>query len=294
MIARRRDGVPARAEDGLGQQSVRRPTTGRSRHGRNRTGLAIASLAFSVLILAGCTGGRSSPSPSPTAEASPDATSPRPTPTAAADSPVATPTVAEDPDRQLLQQMVLNVEDLPPGFTELGASFSTNQDVAEVKPDPQQELARLDEAGRILGYDVTYSPGPDSPAGGSDVRAVNTTASLYTTPEGASSSWQEGVNTARTQDWPASYPNIADVEVREMPAAGLADQALWIRVSGAQDASSLYIEDFVLLRRDRARAFLRVVIVAETSLGKDAHRDDVTDWIVRQVERVDAALQSQG
>jgi len=76
--------------------------------------------------------------------------------------------------------------------------------------------------------------------------------------------------------------------------AGLADQALWIRVSGAQDASSLYIEDFVLLRRDRARAFLRVVIVAETSLGKDAHRDDVTDWIVRQVERVDAALQSQG
>lgn len=217
----------------------------------------------------------------------PETTEPSGTPTPTEPSPSPTPV---DPEQQLLQQIVLQAEDLPPGFTQVATFYSTNQDLAEAKADPEQELDRLETLGRLLGYDVTYTPGPDTPPDFS-VRAVNTTASLYRTPEGASGSFAEGVRTARTQDWSVSYPDLIDLEVREVERPALADEALWTRISGSQSPDMLLIEDFVLLRRDRVRAFLRVITLVEASAGNDAFLEEVESWAARQVELIDAALQ---
>ena len=194
-------------------------------------------------------------------------------------------------ERQLLEQMILKPEDIASGLERVTASFSTNQDVAEGTLDPVQELAKLEGFTRQLGYEVTYQSGFNAPAD-ITIRAINNTASLYRDAEGASASFADGVETARTTDWLASHSDLDEVEVQEIPLEGIADEAFWIRVSGLQgeDGSTLLMDDFLLLRQDRVRSFLRVVHLVEASSGREAAIQQVRDWADRQAQLIEAAL----
>jgi hypothetical protein len=209
------------------------------------------------------------------------------TPTAAT-----SPTTTPSPEQQLLEQVVLRAEDLPAGLVQADASTSTNEDVAAGEDDPEQELARLESLGRVLGYEVNFVPGPESPPA-RGMLAATSAASLYLTPEGAGESFADDAQEARSADWPAAYPDLADLEVIEVERPGLADEVVWIRITGLQggEDSPMFIEDFVVLRQSRLRGFLRAVSLVEASTGRDALLPDVADLAALHIKRIDAALQ---
>jgi len=196
-----------------------------------------------------------------------------------------------DAQKLLLERMILQPEDIAPDLERVTAAFSTNQDLADATIDPEKELSKLEGYERQLGYEVTYQPRTDAPSS-TTVRAVSDTTSLYREAEGASASFEEAVETARTTDWLASHSDLVDVEVQEIELAGIGDEAMWTRVSGFQseDRSGLVLDDFVLLRRDTVRAFLRVVHLVDGSAGNDASIEDVRGWATQQVQLIDAAL----
>ena len=208
------------------------------------------------------------------------------TPTAAT-----SPTTTPSPEQQLLEQVVLRAEDLPAGLVQADASTSTNEDVAASEDDPEQELARLESLGRVLGYEVNFVPGSESPPE-RGMLAASSSASLYLTPEGAGESFADDAQEARSADWPAAYPDLADLEVIEVERPGLADEVVWIRITGLQGGGSgpLLIDDFLVLRQDRVRAFLRVESRDEASAGPDALLEETANLAARQVERIDAVL----
>ena len=172
------------------------------------------------------------------------------------------------------------------------ASTSTNEDFAAEAQNPEQELVRLESMGRVLGYKVNFVPGPESPPA-QGMLAASSSASLYLTPEGATESFAHDAQKARDADWLATYPDLTDVEVREVERPGLADEVIWIRITGLQDGEDglMKIEDFLVLRRDRVRGFLRVQSLVEASAGRDALLQDIADLAALQIQRIDAALQ---
>jgi hypothetical protein len=236
--------------------------------------IATAALIAATLASA-CDDGQDGASGSPTATATgvPEATS--------------TPS----PEQQLLEQVVLQAEDLPEGLVQVSAIASPNEDAAQAAANPEEELARLESWGRLFGYDVTFLPGPDSPSDLAVV-GVNSTASIYVTSEGASASFADDVEAARSQDWALSYPDLVDLDIREMERPQLADQIVWIRIAGHQEeaSGSLYMEDFVVLREGRLRGFLRVTLLFPASASPDDYLEETTNLAARQVERMDAAL----
>ncbi len=98
---------------------------------------------------------------------------------------------------------------------------------------------------------------------------------------------------ARDADWLATYPDLTVVEVKEIERPGLADEVIWIRITGLQDGEEdlMRIEDFVVLRQSRVRGFFRAVSVVEASASRDALLQDIADLAALQIQRIDAALQ---
>jgi hypothetical protein len=203
--------------------------------------------------------------------------------------PGASPTAP--PEQELLEQMVLQTEDLPAGLSQVSAVASPNEDAAQAAANPEKELARLESWGRLFGYDVVFLPGPDS-SPDLTVMGVNSTASIYVTPEGASASFADDVQAARSQDWTASYPDLINLNVQEIKRPQLADEVFWIRITGHQKKAKgpLSIEDFVALRRSRVRGFLRVTSLLPASAKPDASLKRTADLAARQVERINMGL----
>lgn len=173
----------------------------------------------------------------------------------------ATPTPVDAQVQQQLKQMVLPLEDLPTGVTLAEEYFATNEESAAATSDPAGRLAKLEEWGRILGYEVTYQPNPEvlSQTG---LILVNSNASLYASEEGASASFADAVQTARTTDWAAQFGGAQDVQVDEVPSPPLADEMLWLRVTVKAEAAGLaeetFAQDVILFRQGPARAGLMV------------------------------------
>ena len=190
--------------------------------------------------------------------------------------------------KRLLDQMLLQADEFVPGLVTVSSSYSTNEDIADAKADPEKEMERLKQFGRQLGHEVTYQPGPDAPTD-ITIRAVNATASLYREPQGAHESFADGVETARTTDWQATHSDVDDVQVREIDLSGAADEAFWIRISGRQGQDML-VDDFILLRVERVRGFLRIVHSEQATAGEDAAVAQVKGWAVRQAKLIGAAI----
>jgi hypothetical protein len=173
----------------------------------------------------------------------------------------ATPTPVDAQLQQQLKQMVLPLEDLPAGVTLAEEYFSTNDESAAATSDPAGRLAKLEEWGRILGYELTYQPNLEvlSQTG---LILVNINASLYGSEEGASASFAEAAETARTTDWAAQFGGVQDVQVDEVPSPPLADEMLWLRVTVKAEATGLaeetFAQDVILFRQGPARAGLMV------------------------------------
>ena len=173
-----------------------------------------------------------------------------------------TPTPTDGEVEGQLRQMVLALEDLPPGVILAEERFVTNEESAAGSADREERLAMLEEWGRILGYDVTYQANPEVMEQVGLILA-NSTASLYGSEEGASASFADGVETARTTDWADLFGTAQGVEVEEVADPGWVDEMLWLRITakatlGEQAEEETFANDVVIFRQGPARASLMV------------------------------------
>jgi hypothetical protein len=183
-----------------------------------------------------------------------------PTPTVTT-VPTSTATPVDEQVQLQLRQLVLPLESLPTGVTLAEEYFATNDESAAATSDPAGRLAKLQEWGRILGYEATYQANPEviSQTG---LILVNSNASLYGSDEGASASFAEAAETARTTDWPAQFGGAEDVQVAEVPSPLLADEMVWLRITIKAEAAGLaeetFAQDVILFRQGPARGGLMV------------------------------------
>jgi hypothetical protein len=222
---------------------------------------AAAVIALLAAVAIACGGGgddkepiQSTLVPSPGAAATPAGTP--------AATPAATPTTAIPAAlEEQLRGMVLHLSDMPAGFSQVEESFSTNEEVAGAGDDAATVLAQLAEWGRVMGHGVVFSSDSSDQGG---VLLVDTTVSLYGSDGGASASFADAVNTARTTDWAATAGEGMDVSVEEIPPLDVADEMLWLRLSGTAmigepATEQPFVQDVVLLRVGRVRGSVSIV-----------------------------------
>jgi hypothetical protein len=201
----------------------------------------------------------------------------------------ATPTPVATEVQDELKRMVLQLEDLPSGVIQAEEFFTTNDESAAESEDSEARLAMLNEWGRILGYDVTYQANPEvmSQAG---LILVNSTTSLYGSEEGASASFLDAAQTARTTDWAALFGGVQQVQMEEVTSPPLADEMLWLRITakgevGEQPQAQTFANDVVILRQGPARASLMVAWVMDDGSG-----DFIQQLVEAQAQRLKDAL----
>lgn len=172
-----------------------------------------------------------------------------------------TPGTAEVQDQ--LRQMVLQLEDLPSGVILAEQFFATAEESALEGEGREERLAKLQEWGYILGYDVTYQANPQVQ---SEVGLIlaNSTSSLYGGEEGARASFDDAVETTRTTDWAALFDGTQEVRDEEVDSPALTDEMLWLRVTvkAAPEVGideETFVQDVILFRQGPARASLMVV-----------------------------------
>jgi len=158
-----------------------------------------------------------------------------------------------------LKGMVLQPSDVPAGFS-LTESFSTNEDVAGSGDDAETVLAKLTQWGRTLGLRVVFSPEASDESG---IFLVDSSVSLYESDSGAAASFADARNTASATDWSTNVEGTKDVRVEEIPPLDVADEMLWLRISGTAivgepATEQAFVQDVVLLRVGRARATVSV------------------------------------
>ena len=199
----------------------------------------------------------------------------------------ATPGTTEVQDQ--LRQMVLQLEDLPSGVILAEQFFVTAEESSLQSDDREERLARLQEWGYVLGYDVTYQANPEvmSETG---LMLVNSASSLYDGEEGARASFADAVQTARTTDWAALWGGAQEVESEELPSPEWADEMLWLRVTAKAApevgiGEETFANDFVLFRQGPARVALMVGWVMDRGNG-----DIVAQLAQAQAEQLENAL----
>lgn len=200
-----------------------------------------------------------------------------------------TPTPDTANVQEQLRQMVLALEDLPSGVIRAEEYFVTNDQSAAESDDPEGRRARLEEWGRILGYDVTYQANPEvmEQVG---LLLVNSTASLYESEEGAEASFADAVQTANTTDWAALFGGAWEVEEEAMASPPPVDEVLWLRITargqvGAGVEEETLANDIAIFRQGRARAYLMVTWVMERGSS-----DFMQELARTQAQRLKGAL----
>jgi hypothetical protein len=194
---------------------------------------------------------------------------------------------------EALQRMVLQPEDLP-GFVQKEATFTDNSFVASSNADPDARLAALERWGRILGYEIAYDPAGEA-VEDTPVQGINVSASLYGTEEGAGESFADAVKTAQETDWRANYSGLIDFRQDEVEAGGgLADDIVWLRLSGIQPADNgpdtLVTDDLIFFREGRERGFLRVLTGSAETEDRAHYQSTVEGWLETLVGNVQEVL----
>ena len=197
------------------------------------------------------------------------------------------PTPVPSRFEEQLRRMVLQAEDVPSGFTVVDEEFSTNQDVANQAADPEAELAKLLQRGRILGYEVTYEPGEAIGSGETIIFSLNTTASIYQSPDGAAASFADTAAEARATDWVQFFDGVENIVVEEPTAPAVAvDEILWLRIKGeAEVGEQTFSHDVVLLRTGEARGSLQA-----GSFGTEESKVFIEGLIRAQAEHMMTAV----
>ncbi len=180
---------------------------------------------------------------------------------------------------EALQRMVLQPEDLPEELEREEEAFLTNEGAAAGSAERQ---SMLENWGRILGFEVTYEPS-GAAREETPVQGINVSASLYKTEEGASESFDDAVKTAEETDWEANYSGLIDFQRDEIEAGSVADEMVWLRLSGFQPADggsdTLVTDDLIFFREGRERGFLRVLAGSTETEDRGRYQRTVESWL---------------
>ena len=192
---------------------------------------------------------------------------------------------------EMLQRMVLQPEDVPPGLQRAEQTFTTNEQLVASSADPDARRAEIERWGRILSHQTTYLPSPEATPDGA-AQAITSSSSLYETGEGAALSFVEARKTVDDTDWQSTRPELQQFETELIEREGLADGLVWLRLSGLSPQGML-VEDFIIFRVGRVRGFLRS---ASTGPGDDRHfrLDQMDALLTTQIQRVTDALTADG
>ncbi len=195
---------------------------------------------------------------------------------------------------QALRRMVLQAEELPQGFIQRDELFTTNEYQASLSADPEARKDQLENWGRLLGYEVTYQPA-GAVAQESPVQGINVSSSLYRTEEGAGEAFFiDAVKGAEERDWAGDYAGLRDFQQEGVDASGLADEIVWLRVSGFQPVEGvsdpLVTDDFIFFRVGRERGFLRVQTSSTKAEDRQHFRPTVEEWLRALIENVEEVL----
>ena len=198
--------------------------------------------------------------------------------------------------QKTLRKMVLQPGDVPEGL-ELGEeSFLTNDDTASKEPDPEARRQLLDQWGRLLGFEIAYRPAEGEVV--DSVRGINASSSLYETEEGAGESFADAVKTAEEKDWARDYAGLREFEQERIKSEGLADEIVWLRLSGIQPGTSgpdaLVTDDLIFFRIGTERGFLRVLGSTTETEDRTHLHPTVESWLRTLVGNVRAALPDSG
>jgi len=199
---------------------------------------------------------------------------------------------------QTLRRMVLQAEDLPQGFVQRDELITTNEYQASLSADPEARKDQLENWERLLGYEVTYQPA-DTVAQESPVQGINVSSSLYRTEEGAGAAFFiDAVKGAEERDWAADFAGLRDFQQEEVDVSGVADEIVWLRVSGFQlfggGPDPLVTDDFIFIRVGRERGFLRVQTSSIESEDRQVIRPTVEQWLRALVQNVEEVLAAPG
>ncbi|HEU4760296.1 MAG TPA: hypothetical protein VFT91_09990 [Dehalococcoidia bacterium] len=189
----------------------------------------------------------------------------------------------------LLKQMALRAEDLPAGYTPGEGQFASNEDVAL---GDQEKLAKLQQQGRLKGYDIAYDRGDVSETVAPFV-GVESAVNLYETDDGASRGYADKVDEARKTDWEQAL-GFGETQTQEVPRK-FGDETLWLRVTGVvsvgpSQTSVLVIDDYILLRQGRAYGYLRLFSAKEGSSDRSSLMDEVAALAQKQLRRIKDGL----
>jgi len=238
--------------------------------------LALAFVAVPAVVGVGCGGG---------GEEGPSATA----------VPVDRPTL-----EATLRSVALTLADLPAGFVleEPGEVFTDNEEAAETDPEGKQAaLARLDEWGRLLGYEATYMT--NDPLGTfirGGTAMVTVSLNIFQTSEGAAAGIEWGREVAADPSQSiALFPGVISIEGEPMSFPSIGDETLAATFTGtlrpeAEDAELEVDVDFVAhmvaIRQGRATAHIIVAAIGGATPGQE-----VEDIIRTLDERLAQALQ---
>ncbi|MEX2391890.1 MAG: hypothetical protein WD904_09905 [Dehalococcoidia bacterium] len=187
-------------------------------------------------------------------------------------------TADREEQRALLEAIILTETDVPETMFEVSHAFSTNEQAAEGAEDPAAELEQFETWGRQLGLSASYVLSPGS--GAATFLGVQSDANVYDDDQGCHRSYEHDVSAAREADWTTAFSQITDVEVTELDASNIGDEAYWLRVTGTTiDApKSLMAIDQVVIRVGRVRAFLRADSRYPVDAVRDASQGQVETW----------------
>jgi len=204
----------------------------------------------------------------------------------------------ESPLQKTLREMVLQPDDLPRGLVAGDEAFITNEAAAQQSgADPEARRALLEGWGRLLGYEIAYEPATGTPTD-LPVQGVNVSASLYKTAGGAGESFADAVKTAEETDWVANYAGLKEFKQEQIKAEGLADEIVWLRLSGIQRGTSgpdaLVTDDLIFFRIGAERGFMRVLANSTDTQDRAHLHSTVESWLQTLVGNVKVALADFG
>jgi hypothetical protein len=234
--------------------------------------VALALVAIPLVVGVGCGGGGDEEGPSAT-------TVPTDRPTLEA----------------MLRSVAPTLDDLPPGFVLQEEAFTDNEEAAETDPEGKQAaLARLNEWGRLLGYDATYMT--NDPLGtfiNGGTALVTVSLNIFQTSEGAAAGMEWGREVAADPSSSGLISGVISIEGEPMSFPSIGDETLAARFTGTLRPEGVELEvdvDFiahlVAIRRDRATAHIIVGAIGGATPGQE-----VEDIIRTLDERLAQALQ---
>lgn len=188
----------------------------------------------------------------------------------------------------LLASMVLTGEDVPEGLVETGRTFESNEEAADRASEPGMAMRRFETWGRELGLTVTFLVDPQA-TGQQTFLGMRSDATLFEDDRGARLSYQFDVDRAREAE-PAEV-GLADVEIVEIEAPNVGEEAYWLRITGVStdEAPDLMVVDQILFRQGQVVGFLRADSRFLSTAPRNSGEGQVLNWAQTVSSRVEDA-----